>query len=297
MFRIAPLFPVVCLLLWAEALPAQAFQLPFTPNQPDRNLKLAGDLDEISGLSLAPDGRQLVAVQDEDGIIYWLDPTTGEITAEKEFWKEGDYEGIETIGQDIWVLKSTGTLYRVTNWNFDQPAVNKFNGPLTKDNDVEGLGYLPGENRLLLACKEIAGVAEANYPNTRVVYAFDPGSDSFSPEPRFVISRAAILAYLQANPRIENYAKVCEFYQRKELDLSPSAIAMDPVSGNGYLLSSVGKFLLVFQPDGQVLHIHKLDKDIYAQPEAICFDAAGNLFIASEAKDGPARLLYLKRQR
>lgn len=274
---------------------AQPFRVPFQFDQPDRTLELDDELEEISGLSIAPDGRQLIAVQDEEAIIYWLNPETGKITNQKEFWKDGDYEGIEVAAGDIWVLKSTGTLYRVREWGFDQPAVDKYNGPLSKENDVEGLGYLPSEGVLLLACKDNAG-DEALYKDARLVFAFNPRTERFSAAPRFVISRQAILNYLDGKPSIPSYAKVIAFYQRKDFDFSPSAIAIDPRTGYGYQLSSVGKFLLVFHPNGQVLHIEKLDKDRYPQPEALCFDAAGNLYIASEGKDGPARLFFLSRQ-
>jgi hypothetical protein len=277
--------------------PAQpdAFQLPFQFSRPDRSVELDKELDEISGLSIAPDGRRLVAVQDEEAIIYWLDPVTGQIENQKEFWKEGDYEGIETATGDIWVLKSTGTLYRVREWGFDQPAVDKYNGPLTKENDVEGLGYLQSEGTLLLACKEKAG-DQSIYGDARLVYAFDPRTETFSERPRFVISRRSILDYLDRHPEMENFAKVRKFYEREDFDFSPSAIAMDPVSGYGYQLSSVGKFLLVFHPSGRVLHVEKLDKTTYPQPEALCFDGVGNLYVASEGKDGRARLLFLSRR-
>jgi uncharacterized protein YjiK len=284
----------LCLLVVGTTY-GQAYQFPFHPEQPDRTVELAKELKEISGLSIAPDGRQVVAVQDEEAIIYWLDPTTGAIIKEKEFWKEGDYEGIEVAGGDIWVVKSTGTLYRVREWDFDQPAVDKYNGPLNKENDVEGLGFLASEGKLLLACKEHASTDKTD-ANARVIYAFDPRTETFSDEPRFIVSKEAILAYLESKPSIKNYDKVCAFYQRPDFDFSPSALAIDPVSGNGYLLSSVGKFLLVFHPDGRVLHVQKLDKDLFPQPEALCFDAAGNLYIASEGKDGaPPRLHYLVR--
>ena len=55
-----------------------------------------------------------------------------------------------------------------------------------------------------------------------------------------------------------------------------------PISGNLYVLASVGKTLVVIDHHNQIMHVELLDPMQFPQPEGICFDPQGNLFISSE---------------
>ena len=70
-------------------------------------------LNEISALSMSLDGQRLIAVQDEEGDLFFLDKKNGKIVEEVPFWKDGDYEGVESVGDDIFVVKSSGTIYKI----------------------------------------------------------------------------------------------------------------------------------------------------------------------------------------
>ena len=108
---------------------------------PDRTFDMPEDLKEISGLTLSPDGKQLCAINDEYGIIYFIDKKMGEVTRELKFHKNGDYEGIETVGKSIFIVKSTGTVYKIDNVEKDSVTFKKGKYLLKKENDTEGLGY------------------------------------------------------------------------------------------------------------------------------------------------------------
>jgi secreted PhoX family phosphatase len=56
----------------------------------------------------------------------------------------------------------------------------------------------------------------------------------------------------------------------------------------------LGKTLFVLSKEGKLKHIEKLEKEILPQPEGITFDADGTLYIASEGRDGAARLCIFK---
>ncbi|NJL73804.1 MAG: hypothetical protein HC892_00975 [Saprospiraceae bacterium] len=58
------------------------------------------------------------------------------------------------------------------------------------------------------------------------------------------------------------------------------------------MLSARGNMLIILSQTGDLLHIHKLSKKIHAQPEGICFDANGDLFIANEAGESTEGKLY-----
>ena len=78
--------------------------------------------------------------------------------------------------------------------------------------------------------------------------------------------------------------------EKNEMRFSPSGIAVHPLTGDIYVTSSKGKMLLVMDPQGKILHLVKMKKSIHPQPEGICFDADGTLYIANEGKEDKARI-------
>lgn len=251
--------------------------------------KLIGDLpaelDEISGLSLAPGHRnELLAVQDEQGKLFRINAKTGGLLWAISFWKDGDYEAVEAVGEDIWVAKSTGTLYHITNAGKPNQDVEKYNTILSGDNDVEGLAYDSKRNRLLLACKKDAK-DDGNDKNGRYIYAFDLKTKTLSDRPVFAIEREAVKNFLGKCEKTTEHEKLCDFFiSRDEYDLAPSAIAVHPKTGQLFITSSVGKVLMVLNPDGQIDHLQRLNKKLFAQPEGMAFDPDGTLYISTEKK-------------
>ena len=284
-----PVLPELNLVSFAET-PTE-YQLRYTLTEPDKRLKLSKKLEEISGLSLSRDGADLIAIEDENGKVYILDKATGEIKESFTFWKDGDYEGVEVVGSDIYVLKSSGTLYRVTQAGSKDQETEKYNGFLDNENDVEGLAYDAVKHRLLLACKGKGGKGES-FRAKKSIYAFDLATLSLQPNPAFVISLDDIHEYLSTAPAIRKLDKLAEMFKPNSvLSFAPSAIAIHPISREIYILSSVGKVLMIINANGQLLHIEKLRKEVHAQPEGICFDQDGTLYIANEGKGGKGEIL------
>lgn len=263
------------------------FELQYDLSAPDRTFEMPGKLEEISGLSLKADGKHLLAVQDEDGTIFEIDKKNGEVTREIDFWKDGDYEGIEAVGETVYAVKSSGTLYRIRYSEENYLAVEKFNGRLSSRNDVEGLAYDAARRRLLLACKGAAGQGEA-YRFKKAVYAFDLETMTLDSLPTFLISLEDVQAYLGTSPTVRKLEKLIEYFSldKSEFVFSPSAIAIHPRTGHLYITSSIGKLLMVLDEAGRILHIEKLKKSVHPQPEGLCFDADGTLFIANEGRGG-----------
>lgn len=269
----------------------QKFVLPYNLSEPEIILTLPGKLKEISGLSVSSLSDQLLAVQDEKGIIFWIDTKTGAITKEHHFWKDGDYEGIEWAEGFIYVVKSSGTIYKVHPDSLNREAVEKFNTFLKPENDVEGLSYDPVSRKLLLACKAKAGEGD-NFIMSRSIYAFDLDKNIVEPDPKYCIKLEQINDYLATDPIIRKLEKLNELFAptEPEFGFSPSAIARHPFSHDYYLLSSVSKILLILAPDGKIKHIEKLKKSIHPQPEGICFSSSGELFISNEGKGGYGKI-------
>ena len=269
------------------------YTFPYQLHKPDKTYKLPNSLTEISGLSLSQYGEYLLAVNDEEGKVFQINKQDGAVAPPIKFAKRGDYEGIEQVGNQIFVVKSNGTLYEVTGLNTSDQKTIEYNTPLHTDNDIEGLGYDAANHRLLLAAKDKSGIKK-HKKHQRAIFAFDLKDMKLKKKPLYLINRDSISAYIQ------NHSDALEGLldlfapDKSSSAFAPSAIAIHPHSKHLYILSSVGKLLLVWSPSGQILHIESLKKSLYKQPEGICFDKDGTLYISSEGKGGDGKIFSVK---
>ncbi len=272
------------------------FEIKYNLEEPDQTFDLPNILKEISGLSFNGDFNKLYAVQDEKGIIFVIDRNSGEMEEKIEFHKDGDYEGIEVIGEDVYVIKSSGTIYEIKNAGQEDQKMEKYNLFLSKDNDVEGACFDASTNKLLLACKGVPATGESfeviRYK--KVVYGFDITTKEIDSIPVYNILLDAIQQCLQNSVTIKDseHLKACFSYDKEDLDFNPSAIAIHPITKDVYILSSSGKTMIVLNMGGEVVYIEKLSKKIHRQPEGIAFDADGTLYISNEGKGDDAAKIY-----
>ena len=259
------------------------YVFPYRINDPDAEFELDNDLEEISGLSLTTDQRYLVAIQDEDGKVFLINPSDGTIEREIDFWKDGDYEGVEVVGDDVYVVKSSGTLYRIQGLGSDQQKVDKFNDFLNGDNDVEGLAYDAKNQRLLLACKAASG-ADTDEPS-KSIYSFSLSRLALERDPAYCIRKQDVQDFLGMTPMLRKVDEIVSFFDpdNSDFDFSPSAVAIHPISGDLYILSSVGKMLMVIAADGTLRHLEKMEKKLHEQPEGLCFAPDGTMYLSNEA--------------
>ncbi len=232
-------------------------------SRPSATFTLDKRLTEISGLTMLPDGR-FAAVQDEDGIVYTLDPATGEIAEERPFRGPGDYEGVEATPHALWVLRSNGTLHELRDGT---AGAVEHDTPLKGKCDAEGLGYDHRNGRLLIACKEDPG---ASLDDVKAVYAFSLGTKTLAAQPAFVLSKEALDG---------------------EEKFKPSALAVHPSSGQIYVLSSVRKAVAVLSVTGALETVIALDPSQHEQPEGLAFAPDGTLYLSNEGGDGTATLM------
>ncbi|NJK83316.1 MAG: hypothetical protein HC912_05350 [Saprospiraceae bacterium] len=61
--------------------------LPYAFNEPSKILELPSELVEISGIALSIDEQYFFAIQDEQGLIFKIDRSTGEVIANFRFEK------------------------------------------------------------------------------------------------------------------------------------------------------------------------------------------------------------------
>jgi len=270
--------------------------IPYDLNNPDLRMKLDKDLIEISGLSLSPDKNYLYGVNDEEAKVFVLDKSTGEVIDKIKFGKDGDYEGVEVVGKDIYVVKNNGNLYRVKKKKKDD--AKKYKNFLGEKHDVEGLGYDPTTNSLLLVCKGIAGEGK-KLKKAKAVYRFDLENKKMDKKPLYLVTENMIVDFLKKSKKISDDSFMDKMGSKaivnRAIKFAPSGIAIHPISLDIYMISSVGKIMLVLNQEGRLKHFEFLDKSIFPQPEGICFEMDGSLYISSEGKNKKANIFLFKQ--
>lgn len=257
--------------------------------RPDEVFPLSAALREISGLTILND-RHLGAVEDENADLYILDKRTGEEVATVDFGKKGDYEGVESVGSTVFVLRSDGNIYRFINDGDDKVDADKWETGLSRRNDTEGLAFDPATGRLLIACKEYPGDDLDGY---RAIYSVRADEEEKVQAPEYTINMEEIEAALPGS-RVEAWLRS---FLRRALDVAdfkPSAVAVHPATNRIWVLSSVFKSVAVLDRDGDIVAVHKLDPSTLRQPEGLAIDADGTVYIASEGAGGTARLAVFR---
>ncbi len=238
---------------------------------------LPPELREISGLGYMPDG-QLACIQDEKGILYMLNFETREIN-KLPFAKKGDYEGVEIIGDSAYVLKSNGDLYVFSYKNKD-PEVHKVKTPLTDQNNSEALAYDPITKTLLIGCKGKAAL-KSNHAKGKAIYAFNLTERTLSAEPVFLLKSKELKEALYShhlNPYKQNGFRI-------------SGLAVHPVTRKIYTIGTVGKLMIILDRNQKIKSVASLSPHLFIQPEGICFDPKGIMYISSEGKSGMGYIL------
>ena len=268
--------------------PPPAYQFRYDLSAPDKTFKLSKKLIEISGISLSPDGQHLIAVNDEQGKIFYLNKENGKIEKEVKFGPNGDYEGIETVGEKIYVVRNNGDIFRVKNLDDEKPKTKEYNTDLNSNYDVEGLGYDEINNWLLLACKGKAG-EKKDMKGKRAVYAFDLEDNKLKKQPVYIIDRNEIGEHFKSEGFSQGLVNAVSPDHASDA-FAPSGIAIDPKTSDICLVSSVGKLFIVLSPIGPIKYMQKLESSLFKQPEGICFDGEGHLYISSEGRNGRAKI-------
>ena len=254
-------------------------QFPYVLSKPERKSFLPIELKEISGISYWKD-NSIVAIEDEHGIIYMIDYQTGRITARYEFASDGDYEDITVEGKNVYVLRNSGKIFRVKNLGKEKQKDKKYEPDLDLAKNTEGLCYYQKLNVLLITYKSIKekkndGIIQVG---TKPIFAFDLETRKILPEPVFILD-------------FEKIRKISGM-QITSYDFKPSGIAIHPISGYIYLISSIAKLLLVIDAEGNLVFLVPLDSAIFRQPEGICFLPDGSMLISSEGRGGNGYLLF-----
>lgn len=260
----------------------------YAVNKPATTFKLPDTLNEISGLALASDGESVWGMHDERGTLYRIGIKDGKVLAEVPFGPAGDYEGIEAIGDRVYVARSSGTLMVVDETSGKTNELN-FKSQLGKKCDVEGLGFQEKENRLLLSCKSPTPETRKIDEKVFEVFALDLGTKKLGDKAAYTITAAAMDKFVADHPKQADIQKI------KGKNFGASGLAVHPTSGEIYIVSSMGEVMLILDPEsGDIIGMQRLEREIHAQPEGIAFSKDGTMFLSDEGRGKTATLHVIK---
>jgi uncharacterized protein YjiK len=221
---------------------------------------------------MSDDGR-LFCHDDESGVVYQLDYSTGEIVKQfslgSGFVRE-DFEDIAIKKDTMYLVASNGTLFEFREGN-DKGRVDfrVYRTFLSRKNDVEGLEYDPDTDCLLLACKALAGKGLSKY---KAVYAFQLKTKKLLKEPRFLIP-------------LENVNQ-----ESRKRGFNPSGIARHPRSGTYFIISADGESIIEINDKGKLLAQEAIPKKVNSQPEGITFAPDLSLILCNDGQGGTGTL-------
>lgn len=232
---------------------------PVKYNMPDA-------LHEISGIAFHHGkADSLYAEQDEDGNVYYLHLGDNH-AASSTFGKQGDYEDIAILGEQVILLRSDGVLYTFPFKGIRQATIN--NVQKTKDvlpaGEYEGLYANEKDQQLYVLCKH------CNDDNTRKTNS------------GYIFKLAADGSIKQSGTFSINVQEIEAITGTKKIAFHPSALAKNQLTNEWYVLSSVNKILVVTDYNWKVKAVYPIDPGLFMQPEGIAFDGQNNLYISNE---------------
>src|SRR5689334_749226 len=242
---------------------------------PNKNIAVAewimpAILREISGLTLTSRGTVLTH-DDNMGRISEIDPKTGILL--KSFAlagnQKGDFEAITIAGQDIYLLESSGKLFKFQDApDGKQVPFTVYDTKLGKECEFESLAYEASGSHLLMVCKRLLSKEERH--ELRIYYVPLPLGD-----------RSAITMMTVPIDEVVGSNKWKNF--------RPSDIAIDPNTNNYVIIASREKGYIVMTPEGDVLRSEPLPGD-HRQAEGVAITKDSLMIVSDEANGGPPKM-------
>jgi uncharacterized protein YjiK len=259
----------------------------------ERTIYLPDTLREISDLCLI-DSSTVACIQDENGIIFFLNLNTGTLTRQFTFSGNGDYEGIAFVRDRYYVLRSDGVIFEVVLRGKKVPMVQQHHTQIPAS-DNEGLFYDEAQQRLLIACKS-KKTADLSQKNKRFIYAFDLQKKSLEKTPAFIFDVAEVVQFARTweIPLIEKAPKLkTKKNEGPVIRFAMSAIAIQPLTQHLYVLSAEDYLLLIYDLKGQLLDVVPLPPHLCNKAEGIAFMKNGTLLISNEGQQGSAGTILI----
>lgn len=226
-------------------------------------------LQEISGIAFNKGDNKIVyAEQDEDGSLFTLPLGTKNEKVTK-FGKKGDYEDVAVIRDRVILLKSNGDLFTFPlseTSKAEASNVQEIKGLVPKG-EYEGMFADEATGQVYVLCKACN---------------IDKGTKKTS---GYVLNLQNDGTIKPASTFSVDVSQVDKMSGKKKGTFHPSALAINPLTKEWYIVSSVNKALVVTDGKWKIKSVHHLSSNIFNQPEGIAFDKAGNLYISNEGSE------------
>lgn len=226
-------------------------------------------LQEVSGIAFENGKNDFVyAQQDEDGSLFKLPLGSKDETATK-FAKKGDYEDVSISQGFAILLKSNGTLYSfpLSETKNTETTNVKVSENLVPKGEYEGMYADDATGKVYLLCKTCKIDKDTKNASG---YILDLQKDgTFKTAGNFTV----------------DVSEVDKMTGKKKGSFHPSALAINPLTKEWYIVSSVNKALVVTDSNFKIKSVYHLSSNEFNQPEGIAFDSAGNLYISNEGSE------------
>jgi len=242
-------------------------------------LHLPESLSEISGIAYYPKDTAVFAIEDEDGLLYKIDLTQKKAVQKWRFDKKHDFEDVVLHDSIFYILISNGDIETVQFGKNDSVITNtsSFPGADKKTNEFESLYYDDSLHQLVLLCKKCG--EDGNKIVT--AWGYTIATQEYTPAV-YTVDVEPITAKLQ----------------EEKMKLRPSAAAVNPLTNELYILSSIDHIIVITDLKGRFKELHQLDPALYKQAEGLAFTPSGDMIISNESHEtGTATVLLLKNNR
>lgn len=266
--------------------------LPYNLAEPEAVIPTS--MPEPSGLCWT--GSDFALVQDELGVIYQVNHL-GKSTRETIFRTQGDFEDVCVYDSVFLVLRSDGHLFLVDPLKIElgiASGIQENSLGFKAKNDFEGIYFSHRDSLLYVACK---GFEDPALKHIRCIlrYQISPDFklnllDTFAQINMHELAAMSDLSVLaRSDPRKRSADLAGRF--------NPSAITALPDESGFVVLSAESPGILVLDNQGRVEEFQCIPRDIWPQPEGICFGPNNKLWVVSEKSEKLYRYSVLKQDK
>jgi hypothetical protein len=227
-------------------------------------MNLTSEMDEISGVDFYRKDTSVFAICDDKGSLYKVHLGNKASIEKWKFGKGNDYEDVTLADSTFYILSSDGSISSF-RYEGENPDVNTSDIDLAGNNEFEVLYQDKDTKKLVMICKD----CEADTKRTVTAYSFNLSTQKFDDTPFFKI----------------DVTPIADKLKKDKEKFKPSAAAINPVTNELFIISSVNKALVIADNRGNVKEVYELNPSLYKQPEGLTFTPAGDLIISNERAD------------